>query len=62
MINTLWVERLTEENVLKCLSRDDLILKLKQECGLDCPPHCKKEYYIQAILEAKYGKETTDNK
>lgn len=56
-MNTLWLERLTEESILQHLSKDDLILKLKTECGLDCPPHFKKKFYIQAILEAKYGEE-----
>jgi hypothetical protein len=55
MANTLFLERIAEEGILRSLSRDDLLLKLKTDCGLECNPHTKKRYLIQAILDYKYG-------
>jgi hypothetical protein len=63
-LNTEFLQRIQEEQILKSLPREDLIKKLKEECKLECPfpKHIKKSYLIDAILEAKYGKEVPAQK
>lgn len=60
MANTQWLERLTAEKALELLSKEDLIKKLKEEYGWECPvnrmpPNLRKELLIGVILDCQFG-------
>jgi hypothetical protein len=61
-VNTEWIARMQYEEVLKLYSKQDLKQKLKEEHGLIVPAHSPKKRLIEALLEARFGKETQDEK